>query len=242
VVLKACSNVTITGNLFLDIPNKAISYEAANSAITITGNTFRKDNSIEGQGGRAISPRVPTGDTLSDSIIAGNVFLGAYHAIFATVYLYGLSRVQVSGNIFANQFDADGACIRIDGDNTEVDLRHNVFRNTGSLGTAKGIKTDTSTSCTNSRAIGNRYLNCVGLFTTAQAWTHRDESYDTTANRFTNAPPNRVTWAAAIPTAGTWSRGDIVYNTAPAAAGTIGWVCTTAGVPGTWKTFGAIAA
>lgn len=39
-----------------------------------------------------------------------------------------------------------------------------------------------------------------------------------------------------------WAQGDIVYNTAPAAAGNIGWVCVTGGTPGTWKTFGTIAA
>jgi hypothetical protein len=32
------------------------------------------------------------------------------------------------------------------------------------------------------------------------------------------------------------------FTTAPAAAGNIGWVCTTAETPGTWKTFGVIAA
>ena len=46
--------------------------------------------------------------------------------------------------------------------------------------------------------------------------------------------------AAAAPTTGTWRVGDIVYNTAPASAGYIGWVCTAAGTPGTWATFGLI--
>lgn len=46
----------------------------------------------------------------------------------------------------------------------------------------------------------------------------------------------------AAPTTGTYEVGDIVYNSAPVAGGTIGFVCTTAGTPGTWKTFGAIAA
>jgi len=46
----------------------------------------------------------------------------------------------------------------------------------------------------------------------------------------------------AAPVSGTYEVGDIIYNSAPAAGGTIGWVCTTAGTPGTWKTFGAIAA
>lgn len=37
-------------------------------------------------------------------------------------------------------------------------------------------------------------------------------------------------------------RGDIVYNATPSAGGTFGWICVTAGTPGTWKTFGAISA
>jgi hypothetical protein len=48
--------------------------------------------------------------------------------------------------------------------------------------------------------------------------------------------------SSAVPTTGTWSLGDIVYNNAPTAGGFLGWVCTTAGTPGTWKTFGAITA
>jgi len=46
--------------------------------------------------------------------------------------------------------------------------------------------------------------------------------------------------AAAAPVAGTWARGDIVFNSTPSAGGYIGWVCVTAGTPGTWKAFGAI--
>jgi hypothetical protein len=45
---------------------------------------------------------------------------------------------------------------------------------------------------------------------------------------------------AAAPTTGTYRVGDIVYNSAPASAGFIGWVCTVAGTPGTWRTFGLI--
>lgn len=45
-----------------------------------------------------------------------------------------------------------------------------------------------------------------------------------------------------LPAAGTWQVGDIIWRATPAAAGHIGWVCTTAGTPGTWKTFGTIQA
>jgi hypothetical protein len=46
----------------------------------------------------------------------------------------------------------------------------------------------------------------------------------------------------AAPTVGTWAIGDRVEYTTPTAGGYIGAVCTTAGNPGTWKTFGAITA
>jgi hypothetical protein len=52
----------------------------------------------------------------------------------------------------------------------------------------------------------------------------------------------RIEYGSAAPTTGTWQPGDIVFNAAPSAGGTVGWVCTAAGTPGTWKTFGAISA
>lgn len=45
----------------------------------------------------------------------------------------------------------------------------------------------------------------------------------------------RMEWGLAIPTSGTWSRGDVMWNTLAAAGGTPGWVCVAAGSPGTWK-------
>ena len=46
----------------------------------------------------------------------------------------------------------------------------------------------------------------------------------------------------AVPSSGTWAQGDTVFNSAPTAGGFIGWVCVTAGTPGTWKTWGVITA
>ncbi|GEM_PF-1221581 len=57
------------------------------------------------------------------------------------------------------------------------------------------------------------------------------------------AGPNRNDWnGTAIPTTGRFEKGDVVWNSNPAASGVIGWVCTGAGTPGTWKSFGTIAA
>lgn len=59
---------------------------------------------------------------------------------------------------------------------------------------------------------------------------------------FGNTWNPRVQYRTSVPTVGTWAVGDIVYNSTPTAGGTVGWVCTAAGTPGTWKTFGTIAA
>lgn len=45
-----------------------------------------------------------------------------------------------------------------------------------------------------------------------------------------------VTYDEAIPTQGTWKVGDICWRVNPSGSGVPGWVCTTAGTPGTWKT------
>ena len=46
---------------------------------------------------------------------------------------------------------------------------------------------------------------------------------------------------ASVPVTGTWKLGDVVYPPTPASAGYIGSVCTVAGTPGTWRSFGLIA-
>jgi hypothetical protein len=57
---------------------------------------------------------------------------------------------------------------------------------------------------------------------------------------YVNHASSRDAFGTAAPTTGTWRQGDRVWHSAPAAAGNIGWVCTTGGTPGTWKTFGVI--
>lgn len=39
----------------------------------------------------------------------------------------------------------------------------------------------------------------------------------------------------AIPSAGTYTQGTVIWKTTAASGGTPGWVCTTAGTPGTWS-------
>ena len=48
--------------------------------------------------------------------------------------------------------------------------------------------------------------------------------------------------ANAAPTTNFWSQGSKTWANNAAASGFVGWYCTVAGTPGTWKTFGAISA
>lgn len=47
-------------------------------------------------------------------------------------------------------------------------------------------------------------------------------------------------WGTAPPSIGAFNVSDKVWNLETTSGGFIGWVCTTAGSPGTWKTFGAV--
>jgi hypothetical protein len=52
----------------------------------------------------------------------------------------------------------------------------------------------------------------------------------------------RFTNGVAAPTHGSFQIGDICWNTAPSPTGYVGWICIVAGTPGTWASFGMIAA
>jgi len=47
-------------------------------------------------------------------------------------------------------------------------------------------------------------------------------------------------YAESVPQHGTYTRGDIVWNTAPDLGKSVGWVCVREGSPGTWMPFGEI--
>jgi hypothetical protein len=47
-------------------------------------------------------------------------------------------------------------------------------------------------------------------------------------------------YASVPPNGGSWNRGDRLWKLNPSPGGTMGWVCTQSGTPGTWKRFGTI--
>jgi hypothetical protein len=162
---------------------------------------------------------------------------------------------ELRGNRIINPGTANGAStefgILIDGSTTAEGVIAD-SRITDTLGNARyGIYVIAGDVTTHT--FRNNYASGVTDYgfraTTAAAcreWDNNDLAG--TLGRSLNAPTSgagRVapqTFGTAAPTTGAHIVGEVVWNTAPAASGTIGWVCTTAGTPGTWKTFGAISA
>jgi hypothetical protein len=67
-----------------------------------------------------------------------------------------------------------------------------------------------------------------------------DQSLYIVAN-FSNVKIPSPKTSATVPSTSNWATGALVYNSAPAASGNVGWVCTTGGTSPTWQTFGPIA-
>ena len=83
---------------------------------------------------------------------------------------------------------------------------------------------------------GGSFDNVVSANYFASGITTRVSS----AHSSTTIAGNTVGYSSAAPTTGTFRQGDIFFNTGAASAGYAGWICTVAGTPGTWNTFGVI--
>lgn len=206
--------------------------------VTITGNTFNKNS---GWGGGAGSRGdVQIAETTPQNMAARNLTISANtfrNPIFRGIYCQNnidVSDVLIDGN----QFVKDALDGTATGDiyvfNSTHAVKWTICNNVVSqrilcrltFAGSIGAGWNNRVSATNSRDNVNAYYVDIDA-PEAAVYDHSDRL----AIRGTAAPST-----------GTWERGDIAWNSAPSAGGTIGWVCTTAGSPGTWKTFGAIAA
>ena len=84
------------------------------------------------------------------------------------------------------------------------------------------------------------YENYVHVFRLMEVLEDQTQIAKTTDILLRTPDQRGKIYMSAPPISGTWARGEIVWNSAPTPGGYIGWVCTSAGSPGTWKGFGAI--
>jgi hypothetical protein len=98
----------------------------------------------------------------------------------------------------------------------------------------------------NNSSSGGTYCTNVRVLNLSDIHNNTPNKYYlfNTISTFTAEEGGRLAYSypSGIPTAGTWKVGDKIYNVTPTPGGYEGWVCTTAGTPGTWKGFGLIQA
>lgn len=175
-------------------------------------------------------PTTPTALSLyqsEDVIVTNNYFSGAVTDTILSVGGDESSRIELANNITDDIFDFWYTL--------QISVHDNYIASTARL------RTNTT---------GRMVNNTVG-FLTGTAGESISEGgqiyYAGNIDKDTMLPPTtfqekNLGVASAAPTSGTFTVGDKVYNSAPLAGGSIGWVCVTAGSPGTWKSFGVISA
>ena len=173
-------------------------------------------NSLENQTTTCIELVVATGVTFESVTITGNQFapLGSI-----AITIIGVNNVSITGNIIETNPAGGGVAVQVSGSSNGIIDGNTIVGNGATAGAVSFSAT----------ALGWRFGKNNILTGITQI------AYNLSASSFVEFT------GAAAPTVGTYAVGDACWNTAPTAGGTIGWVCTTVGAPGTWKTFGAIA-
>lgn len=185
--------------------------------LTSVNNAVIRDNVTNNNTRSGIYASSTIGLTIQNNFSAYNTLYGI-QLITGT----GLGRATITGNTLAANAGGYGIYDNANGSNNVIS--NNFFTDESSpvVQTTSIYVNDNSVVINNNRTLtGTAGIPTIGGGTAKQQL-------------------NSWQYLSAAPATGTWSVGDIVYNSAPASAGYIGFVCTVAGTPGTWKTFGLI--
>ena len=240
------ANVSIIGNVLDSITdadevgNGAGIYVRAIQNATIIGNSILDASAAAVHG---IYCRLIEDINISANTIRNSGSRGIYINSVDEQYL-------INGNIIV---DSGGNAIKIEGSEADTDgvISNNIIQ------TAVDYGIYNQTSIGDYVVTGNVVRGITGASrgiyvpaTVAQAIIANNISnatnpsinanIDAVVKEFLNSWNQGHKYRSAAPTTGTWGVGDIIQNTIPSAGGNIGWVCVTAGTPGTWKTFGTI--
>jgi hypothetical protein len=203
-------------------------------------------NQVSASGQHGIFVTYTTETTVAENVVENVGRVG----IFLNV---GYSRVTVRGNAVTNPATANVSNTQygiyaLSGDRLSL-IDNTVFADNGLM--VYGIffgSGDQATSTWRDNRVDGATSYGARLINGAAVREWRNNNFQGTTGPVLYWPTTgigrrgREEFGTAAPTAGGYLVGDVVWNTAPIAGGAMGWVCTTAGAPGTWKTFGAISA
>ena len=195
--------------------SSAVNISDANCVSTIV-----KDNVFTGTFAGATITDIGTASRIEDQYgyavaasLSGSGTAGAAHT---TPSVAGINSINLLTSIAYTSFDGgeDGQLLFVRG------ASGTTIVNSGTLRLAGGADVVTADS------------NTTLLFLYfGSAWWEISRNYGTAQNKGT-----------AVPTVGSHTKGELLWDSNATSGGTVGWVCVTAGTPGTWKTFGAITA
>lgn len=217
-------NLRVSKNKIINCPGAAIRFQGGNFS-----NLVIKDNEIVDPG---------------QSLDAVNLLIAYKIPIFLAPRSWVTSPV-IEGNTIRDNFDTTRIQSAFyflstqDSSAVPVILKDNEVVLAGATTTAFTRCYDHTTSNNTTLSISNDRVTKLGTIPNKNVLIG-SRLYDIGADRWYHVKATGTTWnsvvhAAAAPTTGTWKVGDIAWNTAPAAGGAPGWVCTTAGTPGTWS-------
>lgn len=214
-LLNESENTMITGNSIKNNIGRGIEIEGGTTGSVIVGNLIVDDQATATQDD-GIQMNTGDGETHTNILISDNHIEGNQ--------THGIElQTTVAGATFNGVY-----------------IKNNVIKNNGSY----GLFSANNGTVSNLMISGNEFsgnttrdVRLTGI-SSISGVVFKDNRWDKNKSSFDQAKDG---YHSAAPTSGTWAVGDVVYHSAPAAAGNIGWVCVTAGSPGTWKSFGTIA-
>ena len=210
IVGVAVANVIVTGNIF-DF-NDTAGIIVSDNGIGNMGGNWTISNNYFGMIGSAGTAAIYLRNTVANIQNRGNIIIGNEIVVYqgASACLYG---------VYAQGVNATN--------NTIVGNTIKGFTNADIVGSVSD--TITGNQCTSaSPSIANITGGAVVSNNIGTVYYQRAVNYTTVGML-------KITYDQDVPTTGTWARGDWCMNTAATSGGTPGWVCTTAGTPGTWK-------
>ena len=234
-------NVTVAGNTFYNIENKAIALDTRFNdlgAITVSGNTF---SNVDGSfNGNFIAERdVNTGYTIKALSIVGNTFSNAQSLSNASAILIdSVDSLVITGNSADLQIGNQEIFIRVSGAVQSGTIHSNTLVCPDDR--ANFVLFDSPSDV--DVEIGFNSTNARYLLTSPNVKTSSGYIQDTGSNIYIKQPISRTLHGNAAPTNGEWVRGDRILHQFPTSNGFEGWVCVASGTPGTWKEFGTIEA
>ena len=223
-----------------DLAQRAVPYDSTKinvPGMTIGGNVATQYNALPG--------------TISaDSLDFANTYHIGVFVNTVNIKRFVLARDVVPtypGRVFIRCYDSSGTVLDPASYTATPMIRGLSFASTASYG--KGYLTGSATEQPVSFVVSHDdvayiYVSCVSLTASllkikAFRLMTPDQGMAAVWNGFPECATRPI--AKEAPASGTHTLGKIVWNGEPASAEAVGWICTAAGTPGTWKAFGTIA-